>query len=212
MNIIFCKLGILKPKLMKYNFYLLLTFVIFINCAENKPAVIELKSQELSETIEFKQASPEKKQLFSEIIAFQKDLQNKKSNRIPDYLDCPKRVEELDLSTRNTIIRTDVESNSFRLSTNFVTDNFDLIYNELDLNILNEAIQSIPETDFLANDNVSTNVRIAECEYYTSIFMENKEVEFNIKSSTPKNECKKDQKWKFVSNGEMLVLDHRKML
>ena len=37
-------------------------------------------------------------------------------------------------------------------------------------------------------------------------------VEFDIKSATPNSECKKDQKWKFVSNGEILVLDHRKML
>jgi len=87
-----------------------------------------------------------------------------------------------------------------------------LIYNELDLNIINEAIKSIPETDLLANDNVSTNVKIGECDYHTSILMKNKEVEFDIKSATPNSECKKDQKWKFVSNGEILVLDHRKML
>lgn len=198
--------------LMKYYFYLFFTLFIFFNCNESKPEVKQLTRQELSETIEFKNASPEKKQLFNEIKAFQKDLQSKESHRIPDYLDCPKRVEELDLSTKNTTIRTDVESNSFRLSTNLVTDNFDLIYNELDLNIINEAIKSIPETELLANDNVSTNIKIDECEYHTSISMKNKEVEFNIKSITLNNECKKDQKWKFVSNGEILVLDHRKML
>lgn len=198
--------------LMNYYFYALFSFFILFNCKENKPETKQLTTQELSETIEFKEASPEKKQLFAEIKAFQKALQSKQSNRIPDYLDCPKRVEELDLSTKNTTIRTDVESNSFRLSTNLVTDNFDLIYNELDLNIINEAIKSIPASELLANDNVSTNVKIDECEFHTSISMKNKEVEFNIKSTTPKNECKKDQKWKFVSNGEILVLDHRKML
>ncbi|MDH1881214.1 hypothetical protein ACTS9T_13055 [Empedobacter falsenii] len=197
---------------MKHYFYSFFTLFLLFNCSENKPEIKKLTQQELTETTEFKEASPEKKQLFSELKAFQKDLQSKQAQKIPDYLDCPKRIEELDLNTKNTAIRTDVEANSFRLSTNLVTDNFDLIYNELDLNIINEVIKSIPETDLLANDNVSTNVKLGECDYHTSISMKNKEVEFDIKSATPNSECKKDQKWKFVSNGEILVLDHRKML
>ncbi|UWX67303.1 hypothetical protein NZD85_01515 [Empedobacter stercoris] len=197
---------------MKHYIYSLFTFLFFFNCTENKLEVKQLTTLELSETSEFKDASEDKKQLFYEIKAFQKDLQSKESIKFPDYLDCPKRVEELDLSTKNTTIRTDVESNSFRLSTNLVKDNFELIYNELDLNIINEAIKAIPETEILANDFVSTNVKIGDCDYHTSISMKGKEVAFDIKSTTEKNECKKDQKWKFVSNGEILVLDHRKML
>ncbi|WP_312314686.1 hypothetical protein [Empedobacter brevis] len=197
---------------MKYYIYSLFTLFLFFNCTENKPIVKALSFQELAETTVYKDASVEKKQLFSEIKAFQKDLESKQVHKIPDYLDCPKRAEELDLKTKNTVIRTDVESNSFRLSTNLVTDNFELVYNELDLNIINEAIKSVPEVDLLGKDNVLTNVKIGECEYHTSILMKRKEVEFDIKSVTLANECKKNQKWKFVSNGEILVLDHRKVL
>ncbi|QES93815.1 hypothetical protein F0358_14330 [Empedobacter brevis] len=197
---------------MKYYIYSLFTLFLFFNCTENKPITKALSFQELAETTVYKDASVEKKQLFSEIKTFQKDLESKQVHKIPDYLDCPKRAEELDLNTKNTVIRTDVESNSFRLSTNLVTDNFELVYNELDLNIINEAIKSVPEVDLLGKDNVSTNVKIGECEYHTSILMKRKEVEFDIKSVTLANECKKNQKWKFVSNGEILVLDHRKVL
>lgn len=197
---------------MKYYFYSFFTLLLLFNCTENKSETKKLSTEELTETIEFKEASEEKKKMFSEIKTFQKDLESKQAHKIPDYLDCPKRAEELDLNTKNIMIRTDVESNSFRLSTNLVADNFELIYSELDLNIINEAIKTIPETDLLKKDNVSTNIKIGDCEYITSILMKNKEVEFDIKSETLKNECKKDQKWKFISNGEILVLDHRKML
>ena len=197
---------------MKYYFYSFFTLLLLFNFTENKSETKKLSTEELTETIEFKEASEEKKKMFSEIKTFQKDLESKQAHKIPDYLDCPKRAEELDLNTKNIMIRTDVESNSFRLSTNLVADNFELIYSELDLNIINEAIKTIPETDLLKKDNVSTNIKIGDCEYITSILMKNKEVEFDIKSETPKNECKKDQKWKFISNGEILVLDHRKML
>ncbi|MGV0924269.1 hypothetical protein [Empedobacter tilapiae] len=197
---------------MKHYFYSFFTLFLLLNCSENKPETKKLSTEELTETIEFKEASEEKKKMFSEIKTFQKDLESKQAHKIPDYLDCPKRAEELDLNTKNIMIRTDIESNSFRLSTNLVADNFELIYSELDLNIINEAIKIIPETDLLKKDNVSTNIKIGDCEYITSILMKNKEVEFDIKSETPKNECKKDQKWKFISNGEILVLDHRKML
>ncbi|WP_413531937.1 hypothetical protein [Empedobacter brevis] len=197
---------------MKNYFYSFFTLFLLLNCSEKKLEVEKLSIEDLKKTEEYANASPEKLKLFSELNAFQRDLQNKQIQKIPDYLDCPKRIEELDLNTKNTMIRTDIEANSFRLSTNLVTDNFDLIYNELDLNIINEAIKSISETDLLANDNASTNVKVGECDYHTSISMKNNEVKFDIKSVEQNPECKKDQKWKFVSNGEILVLDHRKIL
>ena len=74
------------------------------------------------------------------------------------------------------------------------------------------SIKSISETDLLSKDNVSTTVKVGECDYQTDIMMKNKEVDFNIKSITESEECKKDQKWKFISTDGILVLDHRKML
>ena len=79
---------------MKHYFYSFFTLFLLFNCSENKPEIKKLTQQELTETTEFKEASPEKKQLFSELKAFQKDLQSKQVQKIPDYLDCPKRIEE----------------------------------------------------------------------------------------------------------------------
>lgn len=197
---------------MKNYFYIFFTFILLINCSEKKSEPQKLSVSELAQTTEFAEASPEKRQLFNEIQAFQKDLQSKKSENISNNLDCPKRIEELDLKPKNSVVRNDIESNSFRLSSTLVTNNYDLVYNELDLNIINDAIKSISETDLLSKDNVSTTVKVGECDYQTDIMMKNKEVDFNIKSITENEECKKDQKWKFISTDGILVLDHRKML
>lgn len=75
---------------MKYYIYSLFTLFLFFNCTENKPIAKALSFQELAETAVYKEASVEKKQLFSEIKTFQKDLESKQVHKIPDYLDCPK--------------------------------------------------------------------------------------------------------------------------
>ncbi len=197
---------------MKNIFYALFTFILFFNCSEKKAEVVKLSATELTQTEEFQKASPEKKQLFNEIQAFQKDLQSKKTDRISNSLGCPKRIEELDLTPKNSVVRNDIESNSFRLSSTLVENNYDLVYNELDLDIINTAIKSVTETDFLSKDNISTTVRVGDCSYQVDILMHLKEVDFNIKSVSTEQDCKKDQKWKFVSTDGILVLDHRKML
>ena len=197
---------------MMKSIFSFLIFVTVISCSDLKESKKVLSAQELTQTTAFVEASPGKRQQLAELQAFQEDLQSKKIDKIPDYLGCPKRVEEIDLETSNSVIRNDVESNSFRLSSSLIATNFDLVYTEMDLNIINEAIKSFSSEDILASDNLSTNLKIGECIYQADILMKPKEVNFNIKSLTEKPECKKNQKWKFVSNGEILVLDHRKTL
>lgn len=181
---------------------------LLISCGNtNDPsnAVVD----ELTESSEAVETTNEKKQLVKEIEDFQNDLEDQRVDKIPDYLDSPKRIEEIELNTQNSIIRNAVESNSSRLSSDVIKEQFDLVYTELDLNILNEALKAIPKNDLLANDQATTSVKIGDCVYQIDVIMKELEVKFNIKSTTNTENCKKDQQWKFKSNGEYLVLDRR---
>ena len=197
---------------MKNYFYSFIFLILMMNCSDKKEEVTKLSITELKETEEYVKASPEKLQLFKEINAFQKDLESKKTEQVSNSLGCPKRVEELDLKPKNSVVRNDIESNSFRLSSSLVSTNYDLVYDELDLNILNQAIKSFPETELLSKDNVSTTIKVGDCNYQTDILMKVNEVDFNVKSISTDEKCVKDQKWKFISTDGILVLDHRKML
>lgn len=161
------------------------------------------------EIVDLSQVTNEKKEIVSEIISFQKDIENRKLDKIPDYFDCPKRVEEIELSMNNSKIRNAIELNSSRLSTDVVKEQFDLLYTEMDLDIINESLKLIPENDFLTQDEVKSTVNIGECDYDTRVTMNGKEVKFSIVTVTENENCKKDQQWKFNSNGEYLVLDRR---
>lgn len=185
-----------------------LPLALFIACSEqNKNAVTE--KEEVVESIDLSAISNEKKQLVKEIIQLQKDIEERKTDRVAEYLDSPKRVEEIELSLQNTKIRNAIESNSSRLSTDVVREQFDLLYTEMDLNILHDALKSMTENELLVQDKVSTQVVDENCKYNVDVQMNGKEVKFNIKTENETDTCKKDQQWKFNSNGEYLVLDRR---
>jgi hypothetical protein len=197
---------------MKKIFYSFFTFIIFFNCSESTKKSEKLTVAELTNTEEYVNASPEKKKIFLELQKFQQDLQNKKTENVSNSLGCPKRIQELDLEPKNSVVRNNIESNSFRLSSTLVQDNYDLVYNELDLAIINDAVKSIDDKVLLSKDNNSTTVRVGDCTYHVDINLNNNEVDFTIKSVSTEQICKKDQKWKFISTDGILVLDHRKML
>ena len=179
-----------------------------ISCSEqNKSSVSE--NENFIESVDLSKISQEKQQLVKEIINFQKDLEDRRIDNLADYLDSPKRVEEIELSLKNARIRNAVESNSSRLSTDVIRDEFDLLYTEMDLNIINDALKSMTENQLLALEKVTTKVNYDTCNYNVDVQMNGKEVKFNIKSENATDECKKDQQWKFNSNGEYLVLDRR---
>lgn len=189
-----------------------LSFLIFsatlISCSANKEGTNKVDDVEVEE-VDLSTISKEKQKLVDEIIVLQHDLEEKRVDRIPEYLDSPKRIEEIELSTKNSKIRNAVESNSSRLATDFIKEQFDLIYTEMDLNIVNEALKTIPKNELLTRDQVSTTIQIEDCKYQTDVLMKEKEVKFNIKALNPSDNCKKDQQWKFISNDEFLVLDRR---
>lgn len=182
--------------------------ILAVSCSTNKDGTSNIQDIEPVE-VDLTTISKEKQKLVDEITVLQKDLEEKRVDRIPDYLDSPKRIEEIELSTKNAKIRNAIESNSSRLATDFIKEQFDLIYTEMDLNLVNEALKTIPKNELLTRDQVSTTIQIDECEYQTDVLMKDKEVKFNIKSLTPSENCKKDQQWKFISNDEFLVLDRR---
>ncbi|WP_322970201.1 hypothetical protein [Faecalibacter sp. LW9] len=188
------------------NLLYFLPLALFIACSEQNKNVVTEK-EEVVESIDLSTISNEKKQLVKEIIQLQKDIEERKTDRVAEYLDSPKRVEEIELSLQNTKIRNAIESNSSRLSTDVVREQFDLLYTEMDLNILHDALKSITESELLVQDKVSTQVVDENCKYNVDVQMNGKEVKFNIKNET--DTCKKDQQWKFNSNGEYLVLDRR---
>ena len=161
------------------------------------------------ETVDLSQVTNEKKEIVSEIMSFHNDLENRNIDKFPDYFDCPKRVEEIELSMSNSKIRNAIESNSSRLSTDVVKEQFDLLYTVMDLDVINESIKLIPEDDLLTRDEVKSTVKIGDCDYDTKVTMNGKEVKFSVVSLTENEDCKKDQQWKFISNGESLVLDRR---
>jgi len=182
---------------------------LFFSCANNKEGLrITDKNAEIA-VVDLENISAEKQELVKQIVTLQKDLEDRRIEKIPDYLDSPKRIEEIELNTNNSKIRNAVESSQSRLGTDFIKDQFDLLYTEMDLNIINEALKMIPQEELLMKDEVSTLVPINNCEYQTSVQTTDKEVKFNIKSVNQLEECKKDQQWKFISNGEYLVLDRR---
>lgn len=193
--------------MIKYLFSLFTTLLI-LSCGSSNTSKEE-NPEELEIVTDLSEVTNEKKQLVSEIISLQKDLEDKRLDKIPEYLDCPKRIEEIELSTENSKIRNAIESNSSRLSTDVIREQYDLIYTEMDLNIINESLKLISKEDLLVKDKVSSTVKIDDCEYETGVLMNELEVKFNIKSMNDSGSCKKDQQWKFKSNGEYLVLDRR---
>ncbi|QTV05255.1 hypothetical protein [Faecalibacter bovis] len=190
------------------NLLILLPLTLFYNC-KNQSQNTEIIKEDSVELVDLSTISEEKKQLVKEIIQFQKDLEERKTDRVAEYLDSPKRVEEIELSMQNSKIRNAIESNSSRLSTDVIRDQFDLLYTEMDLNIINDAIKSISENDLLTQDKASTKVSYENCNYDVDVSMNGKEVKFNIQSENETDECKNNQQWKFMSNGEFLVLDRR---
>lgn len=188
----------------------LFSFIVLFTLLSCGNSIKEKKdADEKVEIVDLSQVTNEKKEIVSEIISFQKDIENRKLDKIPDYFDCPKRVEEIELSMNNSKIRNAIELNSSRLSTDVVKEQFDLLYTEMDLDIINESLKLIPENDFLTQDEVKSTVNIGECDYDTRVTMNGKEVKFSIVTVTENENCKKDQQWKFNSNGEYLVLDRR---
>lgn len=189
---------------------LLFSFIVLFTLLSCGNSIKEKEdTEEKVEIVDLSQVTNEKKEIVSEIISFQKDIENRKLDKIPDYFDCPKRVEEIELSMNNSKIRNAIELNSSRLSTDVVKEQFDLLYTEMDLDIINESLKLIPENDFLTQDEVKSTVNIGECDYDTRVTMNGKEVKFSIVTVTENENCKKDQQWKFNSNGEYLVLDRR---
>ena len=185
-----------------------LAICAIISCSEQSKSSVS-DGEEFIESVDLSKISQEKQQLVKEIINFQKDLEDRRIDKVAEYLDSPKRVEEIELSLKNSKIRNAVESNSSRLSTDVIRDEFDLLYTEMDLNIINDALKSITENQLLALEKVSTKVTYDSCIYDVDVLMNGKEVKFNIKSENATDVCKKDQQWKFNSNGEYLVLDRR---
>lgn len=190
------------------TFYFLIPLAALLSCNEqNKSSVSE--KDEFIETVDLTKIPQEKQQLVKEIINFQKDLEDRRIDKMADYLDSPKRVEEIELSLKNSKIRNAVESNSSRLSSDVIRDEFDLVYTEMDLNILNDALKNITQNELYSLNKVTTKVNYDSCIYDVDVIMNGMEVKFNIKSENATEECKKDQQWKFNSNGEFLVLDRR---
>jgi len=190
------------------HLFFLFTLSTVLSCNEqNKTAISE--KEEVVETFDLTHVTNEKRQLVKEILNFKKDLEDRRIDKMADYLDSPKRIEEIELSMQNSKIRNAVESNSSRLSTDVIREQFDLLYTEMDLNILNDALNAISENELLAQDVASTVVKYENCNYKVDVNMNGKEVKFSIKSEDATDECKKDQQWKFNSNGEYLVLDRR---
>lgn len=189
------------------NIYFTFPLFILFGCGAST-AEPEVKLEE-EQAIELADVTNEKKELVAEILLFYKDLDGQDLDKITNYLDCPKRIEEIELSMDKPKIRNSVESNSFRLSSDVVKDQFDLLYTEMDLNLVHEMIKQIPEEELLTKEEVSATIKVEECDYDTKISMQDKEVKFNIIPKTEDEKCKKDQQWKFKSNGEYLVLDRR---
>ena len=182
-------------------------FLLFLYSCGN--SVKENDKEEEVAVVDLSQVTNEKKEIVAEIMAFYKDVEDRKLDKIPDYFDCPKRVEEIELPLQNSKIRNAIESNSSRLSTDVVKEQFDLLLTEMDLDIIIESIKQIPESEFLTRDEVKSTVKLLECDYDTKVSMNGKEVKFSVTSASEKENCKKDQQWKFNSNGEYLVLDRR---
>lgn len=192
---------------MNKNIFFSLPILFLIGCStQNSESEIK---QEEEAAIELSEVTNEKKELVSELLVFYKDLDKQDLEKITNYLDCPKRIEEIELPMNQSKIRNAVESNSFRLSSDVVKEHFDLLYTEMDLNLIHETIKQIPEEDLLTRDEVNSKINISECDYDTKISMQDKEVKINIIPASEDEKCKKDQQWKFKSNGEYLVLDRR---
>lgn len=188
-------------------FYFLFTLFIIFSC--NSPNSADKPVEGDVEVVDISQVSNEKKEIVNEIKTFKKDLDEGNFEGIANHLDTPKRIEEIELSLKNPKIRNSVESNSSRLSIEVIKNEYDLIYQELDLNIINDALKVIPEEELLTRDKAVTTVKVGECDYFTEVSISGKDVKFNIKSESQSENCKKSQQWKFISNGESLVLDRR---
>ena len=193
--------------MIKFIYVFIPIFYFFSSCgsASSEPEI----QKEEEQAIELADVTNEKKELVAEILVLYKDLDSQELDKITNYLDCPKRIEEIELPMEKSKIRNAVESNSFRLSSDVVKEHFDLLYTEMDLNLIHETIKQIPEEELLTKDEVSSKINVSECDYETKVSMLDKEVKFNIIPATSDEKCKKDQQWKFKSNGEYLVLDRR---
>ena len=112
---------------------------LFSSCANNKEGLnLTDKNSEIA-VVDLENISAEKQELVKQIVTLQKDLEDRRIEKIPDYLDSPKRIEEIELNTNNSKIRNAVESSQSRLGTDFIKDQFDLLYTEMDLNIIKEV-------------------------------------------------------------------------
>ena len=185
-------------------FYFLTILFFTLSCNSKKIDSEELKTERTDKNANI---SKERIKIVEEIKTLQKDLEEGNFEEIANHLDTPKRIEELELALDNSKIRNAIESSSSRLSIDAIRNHYDILYDVLDLNIINESIKNISEDDLLNYNKNSASVKIGECDYKTEISINDKEVKFSINSES--DECKKDQQWKLISNGESLILDRR---
>ena len=118
--------------MIKFIYVFIPIFYFFSSCgsASSEPEI----QKEEEQAIELVDVTNEKKELVAEILVLYKDLDSQELDKITNYLDCPKRIEEIELPMEKSKIRNAVESNSFRLSSDVVKEHFDLLYTEMDLN------------------------------------------------------------------------------
>ena len=193
--------------MIKPLFYFILSASI-ISCG-SKDASVEKVSVDTSDIIDISEVSNEKKQIVSEILKFDKVIDDRNFEELTNILDTPKRIEDIELVTTNPKLRNAIEQNSSRLSSDVVKEHFDVLFTEMDLNLISNAIKNANKDELLTKNKIESVVTIDSCEYNTEILMADKDVKFNIKRSTDLPSCKKDQQWKFKSNGEYLILDRR---
>lgn len=193
---------------MKINLLFAAIALSFFSCQTNKGKddVTELtKTALVMEEV----ATDENKQMVVEIDHLKKVLDDQNVSLLSDCLDSPKRIEEIELETHNNRLVSAIQASSNRLSSDVMKDNYETVYNDLDLDLVHILLTEVEKEELAQKSQVTQTFKEGNCDYEGHLSIKEKEVKINIRSLNKETRCKKDQQWKFRSNGEFLVLDRR---
>lgn len=193
---------------MKINLLFAAIALSFFSCQTNKgkDEVTELNKTTL---VMEEAATDENKQMVIEIDHLKKVLDDQNVSLLSDCLDSPKRIEEIELETHNNRLVSAIQASSNRLSSDVMKDNYETVYNDLDLDLVHILLTEVEKEELAVKSQVTQTFKEGNCDYEGHLSIKEQEVKINIRSLNKETRCKKDQQWKFRSNGEFLVLDRR---
>ncbi len=184
--------------------------LLLFSCQVNEGSKTIKEKDKANVTLALQQEEvPYESQIVDEIVLFKNVLDDQNVQQLADCLDSPKRIEEIELVTKHNQLVNAIQASSNRLSSDVMKDNYDLVYNDLDLNLVHTLLTNVSKPDLATTSHADVLFKEGDCEYQGAVSIKDQEVKINIRAVDAEAGCKKDQQWKFLSNGEHLVLDRR---